>query len=409
MNNQATKSINILEYILLFLGFLNFTGRVTYLLLAFAGIYIAFRIRSIRFNMNTGTVIYLAFFAAYLAATLLFSELRDIMAPVCGLLMFFVGQAVALKEDRAECKRLAFVAITGLTVHGILNFVINIVDVEKLALREVEDIWLGTQQATGHMNVFIPLIAGSFVILFLTKSHWANRVFGILCLVISVVYTFLCATRYVAYLFVIVSVSGLILYLIEEKDPEKRKRMLKIFGIVILLLAIIFALDIFGVRTAFLTSNLVTRIEEFHVDSALTSVDRSEQMQEVVSHFETYLLGGMPTGLPFVHNSWLSNLNFGGLFLFLTFTAVTLRLIYILFLCKRRMDFLSFAYLVGFVICILGYCWIESIFDTSRPLFYLMSMMLGIMEGVAARSPVENSVDPDADEPVDSEEEEAVL
>ena len=410
MNNQTAKNINILEYLLLFLGFLNFTGRGTYLLIAFAGLYIVLRIRSIQFNMNTGTVIYLAFFTTYLAATLFFSELRDIMAPVCGLLMFFIGQAVALQtEDPKEIKRMIFVSIAGITTHGILNFLINMMQVENLASREVKDIWAGTQQATGHMHVFIPLIAGGFVILFLTKSHWLNRFFGILCLLIGVVYTFMCATRYIFYLFLIVIALGLVMFFIENKDPDGRRKMLTKIGIFTLLLTVIFAFDLFGARTAFLSSNLVMRVEGFQVDTAVSSADRSEQVEEVLSNFEVYLLGGKPTGIPFVHNSWVSSLNFGGIFLFLSFTVLTLRLIYILFPCKKQVDFVSFAYLFGYVTCIVVYCWIESITDSARILFYLMSMVLGVMEGIAVRSPMEIRTDSDEVGSVDSEEEGAIL
>ncbi len=390
MDNHTNRKLNIPEYLLLFLGFMNVTGRGTYLLLAFTGLYILLRTRTIRFKLNAGTAIYLAFFATFLAASLLFSGIRDAMMPVCGLLIFLVGQSIARQtSEPEEIKRTVFVSIAGLTVHGIMNFVINVTQMEKLALREVDDVWSGVQQATGHLSVFVPLIAGSFVILFLSKSHWANRVCGFLALLIGLVYTFLCATRYIFYLFLIVLVLEAILYFIMEKDPSSRRKMIGKISALVLLLTAIFAFNLFGARTAFLSSNLVTRVENFEVDTAVSSADRSEQIRAVLGNFEVYLWGGKPTGIPFVHNSWISNLNFGGIFLLLSFTVLMVRFVYILFRCKDRVDPVSFAYLLGYVTCMLAYCWIESLLESARILFYSMSMMLGVMEGIAVRSPIE--------------------
>ena len=393
---QENKKITIPEYLLLFLGFLNFTGRGTYFLIVFAGIYIFSRKRLIHFNMKTGAKIYLLFFIAYLSAVLLFLEYRDIMAPVCGLLLFFVGQVVAMQtEDKNEIRRFIFVAIAGQTVHGILNFLFNVSKVEKLAYRQIEDIWLGLQQATGHMSVFVPLIAASFVILFLTKSHWINRIFSLACLMIGIIYTFMCATRFIFYFFLIVVATGIALYFIEVKARRYRRNMFRKIGSLILILTILFAFNLFGIRTALLTSNLTVRVEGFGVDSAFTSVDRSKQIREVLSNFEQYLLGGKPTGIPFIHNAWISALNLGGIFLFFAFIVLTCRMVYVLFCCKKRVELISFAYLFGYVICILMYCWIESILDSSRILFYSMSMTLGIMEGITARSPIKMLVESD--------------
>ena len=121
----------------------------------------------------------------------------------------------------------------------------------------------------------------------------------------------------------------------------------------------------------------------------MSSTDRREQIREILGNFEVYLWGGKPTGIPFVHNSWLSNLNFGGIFLLLSFTALMARFICILFRCKNKVGPISFAYLFGYVTCMVVYCWIESLLESARILFYSMSMMLGVMEGIAVRSPIE--------------------
>ena len=47
MDIQNDRQLNILEYVLLFLGFMNVTGRGTYVLLAFTGLYILLRTRTI--------------------------------------------------------------------------------------------------------------------------------------------------------------------------------------------------------------------------------------------------------------------------------------------------------------------------------------------------------------------------
>ena len=86
-----------------------------------------------------------------------------------------------------------------------------------------------------------------------------------------------------------------VLYFILEKDPLSRRKMLGKIGIFALCLTAVFAFNLFGARTAFLNSNLVVRVENFEVDSAVSSTDRREQIREILGNFEVYLWGGKPT------------------------------------------------------------------------------------------------------------------
>ena len=388
MNRTTYKPmIGIIEYILLFLGFFEFTGRGTYFLLFFCAYYVFSHTKSFSIDFDLGSFIFYLFIVFYAIFTVMYSDITNLLVPICAFLLFCISKSFALKnENKKEIGKVVFVMVFAITMHGLINFAINISAVSNSTERMAIDVWTRKKQlVTGNLALFIPIISASFVTIFIGNRNLFVRIFGIVGVVCGVLFSLVFATRYIFYLFFVVIVVELIVYLITEKDVSQKNRVITRFVILLIVVAIVLALNLFNARQALFSSNLATRVEEFDENSAFTSVDRSRQMMNVLSHFTLYLWGGKPTGMAFVHNTWLSVLNLGGVFMFIPFTIFTIRFIINVFACAKRLDTYYYLFLLGYMICMMVYCWIEPLLEGSRVLFYSLCFIAGFVEGTVLK------------------------
>ena len=345
--------------------------------------------------MDLGSFIFYIFIAFYAIFTARYLGVANLLMPLCAFLLYCISRSYAAKSNNTgEIGKMIFVMVLGITAHGLINFAINISTPSNYTIRTVVDVWTRTKQlATGNLALFIPIMGASFVTIFIGNKKPLIRIFGIVSVGCGVLFSIVFATRYIFYLFFIVIAVELVVFLFTEKDALKKKSVITWFIVILIIAVIVLALDIFKIRMALFTSNLAMRLEEFEENTAFTSVDRSKQIMKVLSNITLYLWGGKPTGMPFIHNAWLSVLNFGGIFMFIPFTIFTIRFVVNVFACAKKVDMYSFLFLLGYMICVMVYCYLEPLLEGSKILFYSLCFMAGFVEGIVFK-PVKKKKNP---------------
>lgn len=376
--------------IILFLGFFNFFSRGTNILLL--GFLFLLLMRSSQgINLSGISLLLLAFVfcdVMYTAVANNAFSIRSLIYPTTVLLAFQAGcYVIGSDKSGGQFEKYYYLIALATATHGIANMVLNLMryGTDFGGVRVLADLWKPEDTlATGQGALFVLLIGASYYI----YSTAAKQTRGILKLVLlifpvlSVVYNVMTATRFTVYLFFITIV---VFYVCDALFVQKKFRKVVVGLCVFLCVFGVLRFNLFGVTDFLEDTALYQRIahlEEENLDTSLSSRGRELQIAYVINHLPKFAFGGDPMGWGFVHNTWLSVLNRGGVvvavpFLLLTVAAIGVCLKFAKNVGKRMM-YLA----VGFLAAVYTYCFIEPMFEGAKWLFIAFVFILGMMQRV---------------------------
>ncbi len=381
------KKETILQ-IFLFLGFFNFISRSTYFVLGACMLFLIFNKNNV--IKIDGLFLWLCVWAGgYVLFAHGMAGLGRILLPITAVLCFIVGQMTVKKETMyQDFKKYYFLIALSMMVHGLINLFLNvrIHGWDFGGNRALADLWATEEVlATGQATLFLLLSTILYyLIVFIPKKPTIRYVGLILAVVLGIMYNIMSASRFILFVTIISLIVSVFVHAFHKKTTNKLKPLL-IALIAFVIFFIGYQLNLFGVRTWLENSALFKRLDRLDsssADSAVSSSARKKQIALVLSNLPAYFLGGAPTGLPFVHNTWLSVLNSGGLMLAIPFLLLTVLILVVgvkqILHCPQEHALLVFGYLVG----IYAYMYLEPLFEGARLLFLAIAFITGMMSKI---------------------------
>ena len=382
------KQLIIFE-ILLFLGFFDLLGRGV-LVLAFAAVLLLLLVGNAEKMRLSSLGVWMILFTLAYAFWAVFFEgfnLRGAILPLTALLLFFAGKSCVASEDGEKTfQRYFLIVALGAASYGLANMLLNVAEygLNFNGTRILKDLWEDKDTlATGQSALFVPLAGVLYYVLVYFNEN-KNRtlkwlmILGVILL--GIFYNIMTASRYILF------VSILILVLCFIIDIFKRKKNLSRFlGRAGLLLAagiIAYAVNLFNIKDFWEHSSLFQRMENLEnlETNFYSSHARTDQFLDVLNNFHLYIWGGKPTGHPFIHNAWLSVLNYGGLFLFVPFTILTIIGAITAYKVIKKFNRSTAFLIIGVFVSLYGFFMIEPLFEGAKWLFLAFSFMVGMLD-----------------------------
>lgn len=318
MSAYYTKNIfRIIEYGLLFLFALDFQNNSGYIILALLYFVLLRWLFSKKSIELTNQFIILSIFGlSYLLMyTFHFSVsfqaiVYYLIGPVGG---YFIGKSIIKNAESEKLDKqlliCLFIIILGLFIHGSLNMFIKISTGVTIPSEYLVDVWRDYPIARTLQGLFLLPISGAFFAAIFVRDKIVSKSMRVLLLLgclFSLWSTIMLANRTLIIIFIIVLLISSLIY-IHEKKRSRYKFILKLV-IFAGVLASIYILDIFNIRTAIYESPLMNRLA--YTNSGMLDTGRYERYYNFFKNFLFYPLGGreMPIylGEPrYVHNVWL--------------------------------------------------------------------------------------------------------
>lgn len=377
--------------ILIFLGFFNFLGRGTYIIV-FACLFFLFTQKRFSLIAHPSLFMICLWVIGYVIWIInaygLFAISRYLI-PFAAFLCFMVGQNLISVEMMFDDFRSNYLIVAvAAASHGIINMFINIslYGWNFGGIRVLQDLWSSEDLlATGQAPLFLLLIAFMFNLLTFSQKYnvWIKRVLLIIC-ILGIVYNIMSASRFILYISVVIIFLSILLYFVRNKESRKQRPLLT--GVIACLICFfVYNNNFMGLRTKVEGTALflrILRLQEAGTDTALSSHYRSEQIKTIITNLSEYIWGGCPTGLPFVHNTWLSVLNLSGVIVAIPFFLFTLSvlLIGVKQVFKCRLDYSVIV--LGFIIGVYAYMYLEPLFEGARWLFFAYCFVAGMMSKI---------------------------
>jgi len=385
---EVKKRLRIFE-ILIFLGFFDFLGRGTWILVLAALLLLTIENkREIRVSPVGGwMIIFTLAYSFWILGAEVFN-IRGTILPITALLIFFAGKkCVKPNEGGAAFQHYFLIMALGAACYGLINMLLNILAYgwNFNSVRILKDLW-STQDtlATGQSALFVPLVGMLYYILVYFNKDKTKNVKWFLYLVLivlGIIYNIMTASRYILFVSVLILLFCLVIDILMRKTHSVR--FLIQACVLIATCVVAYNVNLFGVKSFWENSSLLHRmdkLESLEQSGAYSSQARVRQITDVLNNFHLYLYGGKPTGYPFIHNAWLSVLNYGGLFLFIPFTILTITSIGMAYKVVRKSDKTTAFLIIGIFIAIYGFFMIEPLFEGARWLFLAFSFMLGMLD-----------------------------
>ena len=377
----------------LFLGFFNLFGRQTYVLVLAVVLYLCItQQKTILFNLNSAAMF--SWVVIYFVWTLLTYGLSisQLLFPIVAFSLYMLGIGCTnCRNTETEFAKIYLIAATGMLANGILNFALNLRKYgwDFGGRRVLIDIWDGELLATGQAALFVPIIGIMYYIFVImgnggtNKERWIKAGYILGCL-LSIVYNIMSASRYVLYVSIVLLLLCAVVDIIWQKNTEKLSRFLKLLSIVCVVI-VLYNINLFGFKSWFENSALANRLENIESqgeDTVFTSEARIAQIKDVLSNIGLYLWGGKPTGYEFIHNTWLSSLNSGGILTALPLLIFSISNIAVSISVMKRASKGIALFVLGSVISIYGFMMIEPVIESARGLFYFFCLEAGMLNGM---------------------------
>ena len=280
LENSTTYHILIATFCL------NFLGRGSIFCLVFSA-FALFLLRKTSLSLdNCGLVVFLFSVSAIIAAIVHFGVLEAVKC-VNFILVYLIGY----NGYRTATNKKGFILKTvsavfcGFSVLLIMTFFYNI-NFDDGGYRIIQNVWTGELIAVTLIGLLTSVIIGfSFYAIFLEKRTWVKVVAAVV-LIISMILNMQTATR-TPFLLLGIVYFYLFIVIFKERNFKINKRLLLILTACALLLAVLIALNVFGIRDRILSTAIVNRFFEEGFESG--------RMKIVVLHFQNmfkHLFGG---------------------------------------------------------------------------------------------------------------------
>lgn len=365
-----------------------------YLLLAIVGIFLYQLLRRRRILVNSVgeyplwvllvTGLMYAFASRSLGISLINGLVSYCMLPV---LIFMTGHSITNNSGRGAVRMaercLCAIAI-GCSIHVALNITVNF----GIKRAQTADFFTGNLAATnlGSLNTYI------FALLpcLLVTRRKKLRIAGLILFGLSVVYAFILGTRTQPYALIVMLVFSAIIYVRRHYSKGIQYKTLGKWLLVAILLAAItyiaYRMDVGGIRTQILKSNLIYRYSR-NAGTAASDASRIRYFfTGLRSLFENPLGGVRIRDIDYFHNYWLDVGGVAGTLPVILIASMDIMFIVHMFRVFRNTAIdEDFRYaLLGLYICFFVNFFMEPIMEGYLDLFYRFTLINGLVEGLHA-------------------------
>ena len=261
------------------------------------------------------------------------------------------------------------------SLHAFLNIIINIGN----ARWELVDVFRGLRVATGSefINTFVLSLLFVFIII---EKQKLLKIIGIICLAISITYSFILGSRTTYIVVATVLLIDIILYWREKFYARVYLKLL--FKVLLLIIAVLYIYnkDFFNIKTFIDESNLISRFTEVGLEKS--DQYRSESFFLGLINLLDYPFGGL-IDRGYYHNMWLDAGRIGGIFpfLFLLLYSIT-TFIHVISLFRNKQLSISYRYIIiSLYVGILFNCCSEPVLEGIMDSFLVFVFINGIVEG----------------------------
>lgn len=218
----------------------------------------------------------------------LMGSLRRLGMPMCYIIgyNFILRNDATLKSNERVDRNIVLPIVSialGATMHYLLNYILNVGNTNRNGL----DIWSGKVMAATGQAMLAVLGVGIFVAVLFSDYTLKTKLCAIVGLVLILMYNFILAGRTLPLLIFIVA-AVCFLYKMKHSNMEHKIRIVCIVFGVIVLFALAFFRNWFGIQDMILNSNLVNRFEE----NDITDTSRWERKQLYLRNLLMYPFGG---------------------------------------------------------------------------------------------------------------------
>ena len=291
-----------MEYILLSLmetgGFGPYAGHA---LLCFIIVFGVQMMKKSSYNLDTFSyppVWYLVLFSGFyvLLTTISISNISAyFLAPIFAFMAGWCIMDMAKKNPEACMKKIFVAMIIGFAVHAVANSLYN----QESSRSEIVDAFTGyilSATCAGGVNT----MSFSLLLYFVLEKKKSIKWLGFLCILISLWYAAILASRTQFVIIIAVFAVMFLFYLIENKNAYTTFKIIGVFIAGIVIISLIYYYDLFSLRTAVESSNMYLRMQQSQENS--DSIRYERFFEGIVSLFEKPL--GNPDSKYF-HNFWL--------------------------------------------------------------------------------------------------------
>ncbi len=388
---QDTNFIKrLITYLLLFLMALNFGNMFYVLYIVFAVYFVFFEGKAVYSKKAFGRICLLGLFSiVYLSVYFWYNEfeISKLIVYTSFPIMFAFGNTLYL--DNKKWKTPIWVIAIGLAVHGCLNFITNFSLIfSGKTVRETIDYWLQEEWiATGQISLFILLAGCTYYILFCVNFKTAPffKVVLILLLLTGIVYNIRLATRTVVYACGLSLVIGIVIRWCKDKrDASKRMHYMSRILVVLSIIAIVYFLNVFGIRDWITDSPLYQRVANIQPNQDMSLEGRWGQIVGAIQRLGKNPWGGytmeFSTKLDFIHNTWL-NIAYGcGTLSAILFLLYSITLILDVWtINKKRVNDKNSIFVTGIYVAMFVYWMLEPVCEAVPSMITLFSFINGVV------------------------------
>lgn len=394
MELDGRKKLNIpdaLVYIVAFVSGLNFLLKGIYILGIFALIYIAARQRF----FATLKILPIIFFGLTYSLFLYINDMgmSEVFAALLLPAVWLFGYMFITERGFDGLFKIIMMLSFGMTAHGILNFIYNIVTGYNYRSGIALDVFSGTvSSVTSQAANFTLFAALAFWLIFIQEKLYLRIISAAVFLII--LYYDVCIggrTFLILSFFSLVFCTVMYISLFLRNRDFFKKGIALILILIILFVIIIIAYDYnwFSVRTTFASTYLNTRLVR---GSNIADDKRLEQKLKYIEHMGEFLWGGHSISnkynLAYAHDIWLDNYNETGIISFIALIVLSINSI-IHFIKISLLKAIEGKYRIVFInvlIIILAQFFVEPVMQSLPILFFAFILMDGTVSAFLEKS-----------------------
>lgn len=239
---------------------------------------------------------------------------------VCPLLAYLAGWVIIdVRSDEIEItiRKVIIAILLGFAIHAFLNYSINIGHQRW----ELQDYFTGNIRGATGSGCINTLALSLMAYIIVIEKKKLNKIIGLGCTVVSILYAFLLGTRTQFIILFAVSFVFLVSYLFEKYGLKSAAILTAIVLILVGAAFYLYTNNIFGIKVYVDTSNLMAR---YQVGSGLQTADsyRTSSVLRGLDNLLNYPLGGLKA-TSYYHNLWLDVGRVAGILPFVLMVAYT--------------------------------------------------------------------------------------
>lgn len=389
MKLSINKIQNFIMISLLFLAAMNFGAKFFYFIFAAFFVLMLFRRRLV---VTPAAAVYLllsVLMAFYNAPEGVLSMLRCMAWVMCFLVGLNITAAsregLRLRYDRNKSEMSAGVVLFTIAAGSFGHFLLNFLYNRQNAMgRNTNDIWSGAIMAATGQAALCCIMCGLAVAMVFAPTKKGHRLAGLACLGVMLVYNLVLACRTPLVILAVLLVIGVVYSLKQADTKEKMLRLLSQFLLVAAVIAVIVALDLFGIRQWLAQSNLFERFMKN--DYSVGETDRYSNKLLFLQNSLNYPWGGshMMEQFGYAHDLWLDGYDEYGVFGLILLVFITVDGIGCLTRVLRRTQYsrrFKLMLLCVYVAVLLEFC-VEPILQGMGWLFACYCLINGCIHGL---------------------------